>query len=334
MTRDDEKLHVHIAALHSQHEVFWVTEDRFHAACERHPALATRLTVDWSWDLDGFDESIRDADIMIGWKFETHDMARRAPNLKWIQLTGAGMEHLQPLDWLPRGVALTNNSGVHADKAAEFAGTSVLMLNNFFPHFSTQQNNRNWDKKFSTTIDDKTVLIIGLGGMGGAMARWIKQRLGLRVLGVRSTARPARYVDEVFSSDQLDRALPLADFVVVTVPLTKETENLLDRRRLMLMKPGAGIVNMGRARVVDYDVLAELLASGRLSGAILDVFDPEPLPASSMLWSTPNLTLVPHCSSDDADNYIPLTLDMFFANLDRYITGKPLKKRISAKKQY
>jgi glyoxylate/hydroxypyruvate reductase len=328
------KLKVHIAALTSQHEVFWVTEDRFHAACERHPALAAQLIVDWSWDLEGFDESIRDADIMIGWKFDTHDIARRAPNLKWIQLTGAGMEHLQPLDWLPRGAALTNNSGVHASKAAEFAGTSVLALNNFFPHFSTQQNNRHWDKKFSTTIEEKTVLIVGLGGMGGAVARWLKQRLGLRVLGVRRTARPTRYVDEVFSSDQLDTALPQADFVVVTVPLTKETESLLDRRRLMLMKPGASIVNMGRARVIDYDVLAELLTAGRLSGAILDVFDPEPLPVSSYLWGTPNLMLVPHCSSDDAEKYIPLTLDMFFDNLGRFISGKPLKKRISTKKQY
>jgi len=223
---------------------------------------------------------------------------------------------------------------VHGPKAGEFAGTAILMLNNCVPHFATQQCRGKWAKKFSTTIDNKTVLIIGLGGMGSAAARWIKQRLGLRVLGVRRSARPARYVDQVYSIGQLDDVLPQADFVIVSVPLTEETENLLDRRRLALLKPGAGLVNVARARVVDYDVLSEFLSTGRLSGAVLDVFDPEPLPASSPLWSTPNLMIVPHCSSDDSDNYIPLTLDAFFANLDRHLAGRPLKNRVSSRKQY
>ena len=330
----DRKLCVHVAALTSQPEVFRVTEARFHAACGRHPDLGRRLDPDWSWELDRFEQGIADAEILIGWRFDTENLARRAPGLKWIQLTGAGMEHLRPLDWLPRGTALTNNSGVHAPKSGEFAGAAVLALNHGLPFFAAKQRQRRWEQRFTTTIEGKTVLIIGLGAMGGAAARWIKQRLGLRVIGVRRSGRPHRHADRVVATEALDEVLPEADFVVVTAPLTAETEGLLDRRRLALMKPGAGLVNLGRARVVDYRALAELLEEGHLSGAVLDVFDPEPLPRTSPLWTTPNLLMLPHCSSDDAETYIARTLDQFFDNLGRYLAGRPLKNRISARRQY
>ena len=334
MTNARRKLRLHIAALTSQPEVFWVTEERFQAACRRHPDLARHLDADWSWELDRFDDGVRDAELMIGWRFPTKDLAEKAPHLRWIQLTGAGTEHLQPLDWLARGTHMTNNSGVHAPKAAEFAGTAILMLNSDIPHFATRQRARDWAKRFSTTIDEKTLLILGLGAMGGAAARWVKRRLGLRVIGVRRSARPHRYADLVVSTEQLDEVLPEADFVLVTLPLTPETELLLDRRRLGLMKPGGGLINLGRARVVDYEALADCLEEGRISGAVLDVFDAEPLPKSSPLWSTPNLVLIPHCSSDDAENYIPLTLDFFFRNLARYLEGRPLRNRISRQTHY
>ena len=110
----------------------------------------------------------------------------------------------------------------------------------------------------------------------------------------------------------------------VAVPLTPETRNLLDARRQALMKPGAGLVNVGRAATVDYDALVANLRSGRLSGAVLDVFDPEPLPSGSSLWSAPNLVVTPHVSADDGDSYIALTLDLVFRNLERLLEGRPL----------
>jgi len=328
------KLRVHVAALSSQPEVFWVTEERVNAARRRHPELARHVAFDWSWELDRFDAGIAKADIMIGWRFPREGLAERAPRLRWIQLTGAGSEHLRPFDWIPRGLALTNNSGVHADKAAEFVGTAVLMIGHGIPFLATRQRRRHWQKKFTTRIEGKTAVIIGLGGLGGAAARWLKQRLAMTVIGVTRHGRPHRYADEVVMTAKLDRVLPKADVVIVAAPLTAETENLLDRRRLERLKPGAGLVNMGRARIVDYDALADLLESGHLSGAVLDVFDPEPLPRSSRLWTTPSLILTPHCSSDDAENYIPMTLDMFFANLARFLDGKPLRNRIRTGRQY
>ena len=328
------RLRVHVAALTSQNEVFWVTPERFAAAVARHADVSRRIDVDFSWDLEGFAEAVADADALIGWRFPQAELARLAPRLRWIQLTGAGHEHLQPFDWLPRGVALTTNSGAHAPKAGEFAATAILMLNNDLPFLMTNQRKARWEQSFSSGIEGKTLAVIGVGAMGGAAARWAKQRLKMHVLGVRRSGRGHRYVDTMYRPGELDQVLPNADFVLVTAPLTRETEALIDRRALASMKRGAGLINMGRARVVDYVALADELRSGRLRGAVLDVFDPEPLPADSPLWSTPNLVISPHVSSDDVGNYIDRTLDVFFANVRRFLSNRPLRNRVVKARQY
>ena len=132
----------------------------------------------------------------------------------------------------------------------------------------------------------------------------------------------------------MGRVLPRADVVLVTVPLTAETRRLLGRKELDLLPPHAGLVNMARAGVVDYAALADKLARGELSGAVLDVFDPEPLPPDSPLWRTPNVILTPHVSSDDAERYIPRTLDLLFANVRRYRAGCPLRNLVDPTREY
>jgi phosphoglycerate dehydrogenase-like enzyme len=134
--------------------------------------------------------------------------------------------------------------------------------------------------------------------------------------------------------EDLDTLLPLADFVVLAAPLTKETTGLLNKRRLGLLKPGAGFINIGRAGSVDHDALAAALQSGSLSGAILDVFDPEPLPQSSPLWTTENLLVVPHVTSDDEDRYLPKTFDLVFENARRLVTKEPLLNRVDPARGY
>ena len=329
-----ETLRVHVAALSSQPDVFRVTEERVAAACGLRPALARRLRFDWSWEHDRFAEGVAAADVLIGWRFPRAELRAMAPKLRWIALTGAGVEHLRPFDWLWRGLTLTNNSGVHADKAAEFAGAAVLAMAHGLPFFAANKTERRWEKRFATRIEGGTAVVIGLGGMGGAAARWLKRRLGMTVLGVTRTGRPFRWADRVVPADGIDEVLPEADTVIAMAPLTAETAGLLDRRRLESLKPGATLVNMGRARVVDYDALCDVLESGRLAGAALDVFDPEPLPRDSRLWTAPNLILSPHCSSDDAESYIPKTLDGFFANLERFLAGRPLRNRIDPGREY
>ena len=305
-----------------------MTMERYEAAARRHEGVAAQVKASIGTDRDAFFTVMKEVDVLVGWRFPRENVDKYAPRLKWIHIWGAGVEHLLPLDWLPRNIVLTNNRGVHEPKAGEYFTMAFLMLNNRIPALVTHQQRAEWKEIFSTSIAGKTLAVIGVGHMGGAAAKRAKE-LGMHVLGVRRTRRPHRYVDEMFGVDELEKALPPADFVVVTTPLTQETSNLIGRKELELMKPQAGLINLARAQVVDYKALAEKLRGGELSGAVLDVFDPEPLPSSSPLWKTPNLIMTPHVASDDWDEYMPRTLDLVFENLRRLLAGKALKNRVS-----
>ncbi len=327
-------IRLHVENLYpALHELFSVTPKRYADARRRHPALARRLRATIGTNFEAFDKHIRTAEILICPRLPTEGLAEKAPRLRWIHCTGAGIERLLPLDWLPPGAVLTNNSGVHEEKAGEFAITAVLMLNNGVPRMVTNQRQAAWRQVFTTPIAGKTLAIVGVGKMGGAAARHAK-RLGLHVIGLRRTGRPHRYVDQMFGPEGLERVLAAADFVLVTLPLTRATRGLIGDKQLGRMKPGAGLVNFGRAGVMDYEALAAKLGRGELGGAVLDVFETEPLSPTSPLWHTPNLIISPHCSSDDVVRYTPLTLDLFFRNFERYLAGRPLLNRVSPTLEY
>jgi phosphoglycerate dehydrogenase-like enzyme len=310
-----------------------MTAERVAEAADRRPEVARRVDTVIDFDLDRFEESMATAHALVTWDLPTADLARRAPKLRWIHIIGAGVEHLRPMDWLPPGVVLTNNSGVHAEKTAESALMAVLMLNNRIPAYVTDQRHRRWAPAFATPVAGKTVVVVGVGAMGHAAAGAFK-RAGLRVLGVRRGGRPRRHVERMVAPDRLHEVLAEADFVHVAAPLTEETRHLIDAAAMDAMKPSAGLVNFGRGPVVDVAALAERLRDGRLGGAVLDVHDPEPLPADSPLWDVPNLILTPHVSSDDDVAYVPKTLDLVFDNLGRLLDGRPLRNRVRPKLGY
>lgn len=330
----DEKVKVHIKNNHASpdtfpptvegEEVFAITRARYDAAAARYPDVAERLEVFIDWDLTHFEESMRDAQVLVTWDLPTQNLEALAPKLRWIHIIGAGVEHLCPMDWLPENVTIVNNRGAHAAKGGEFALMSVLMLHNHLPAILANQQRTRWESIYSTPIAGKTVVVVGVGHIGRGAARLCKA-LGLRVLGVSRHGVPVDEVDVTYSAAELDEALTQADFVFVATPLTPETSNLLDRRRQSLIKKGAGVINVGRAGTMDYDALADNLRSGHFRGAIIDVFDPEPLPSDSPLWNTPNLLVTPHVSADDGDAYVPMTLDLVFKNMRRYLAGQPLE---------
>jgi glyoxylate/hydroxypyruvate reductase A len=246
-----------------------------------------------------------------------------APRLKLLFITNAGLDRLAPFDWLPPGVALLNNAGTHAVKAGEFAIMSVLMLANRVPEMVTHQRAGRWQKLWGAVLDGRRITVVGLGSLGGAAAMQAA-RFGMHVTGVRATARPHPHCAEVISTAELDRALPRTEFLVLACPLTETTRGLMDRRRLGLLPRGAGLVNIGRGALADQDALCDLLDEGHLSGAMLDVFTPEPIPPGHRLWTTRNLIISPHTAADDPNTYNPRSLDLFFDNLRAWRAGRPM----------
>ena len=326
------RVRLHIENDSSLGDVFEVTGERLSAAFSRFPDLAERVDCSIGYDCADFDRQIADADALVCWDIDHRNIAKRAPKLRWIHATGAGVEHFTPFDWLPDDVAFTNNRGVHGARAHEYAIMAVLMLNNRVPEMVTHQRAGRWEQTFNTGVAGKTLLVVGVGSVGGGVAEWAK-RFGMRVIGVRRTAKPHPAVDEMRGPEALLELIPRADYIIATAPATAHTRHLIGRAEIEAIRPGGGIVNYGRARVVDYEALRARLERREIS-AILDVFDPEPLPPDSPLWQTPNLIVTPHCSSDDTELYIPRTLDLFFENMRRFLAGEPLENRVDPVLEY
>ena len=326
------KYHLHLESLSKRPAHFHLREDAWAAAAKRHKALARRLTVTIGWDGDIIDEALKTADLMINSTPPRDNFAARAPRLQWLHTTGAGIDGLMPLDWLPSRVTLTNNSGQHGEKAEDSCAMSLLALHSRLPEVMGNQRNHAWTQILTHPIAGLTVLVIGFGDLGQAAGRAAK-KLGMKIIAVTRTGKATRLADQVVPVTRLDKVLPKADFVIVTTPLTSVTRGLLDKRRLGLMKPGAGLINIGRAPIVDYEALRRKLSAGELCGAVLDVFDQEPLPADSPLWDTKNLIVLPHITCDGPD-YIDGVLDRWFVNFERLVSGKRLNNIVDRKLGY
>jgi phosphoglycerate dehydrogenase-like enzyme len=302
------------------------------AALIRHEFLADRVRITIGWDGDMLDTALSTADFLIAARPPRENLLARAPRLRWIQTTGAGIDHLLPLDWLPDHIILTNNSGPHGPKCEEFCLMALLALSARLPTLVDQQRARMWSSIFTQPIAGKTCLVIGYGDIGQAAVRAAK-RLGLTALAVSRSGSGAGPADRLLPARALDGVLPAADFVVVAAPLTPQTRDLLSRARLALLRPTAGLVNVARAPLVDYDAMSDMLRDGRLGGAVIDVQDPEPLPADSALWDVPNLILTPHVSCDDP-RYVDMLLDAWAANLTRYLAGETLRNVVDRSRGY
>lgn len=225
-----------------------------------------------------------------------HHPMGRFPNLRFIQLTSAGYDRVD-MDYVQaHGIEIHNARGVYSVPMAEFAVCGVLQLYKQTRFFYENQKARKWEKhRGLLELYSKTVTILGCGSVGTECARRFAA-FGCRVLGVDLAPREDPCYERILPLDALDGLLPETDVLVLTLPLTEETRGLLDARRLGLLKPGAVPVNVARGPILDEAALAEALRSGRLSGAVLDVFESEPLPASSPLWAMDNVILTPHNS--------------------------------------
>ncbi len=249
-----------------------------------------------------------------------------APQLRWLQLVSAGLDHAVYQPSKQRGVRISTAAGTNAEPVALNALAGLLMLARDFPHWQQARQARTWapidDTRLPRDLQGQIAVIVGVGHIGTRIARAL-QALGLRTIGLRRTPRPAAFFDEVRGLPALDGLLPTCDWLVLACPLDAQTRGLVNAQRLALMPRGAGLVNIARGEIVEEAALVEALASGHLLGAYLDVFAKEPLPPESPLWTLPNLLMTPHSASASLGTR-QRGAQLFLRNLRAYLHGQPL----------
>jgi phosphoglycerate dehydrogenase-like enzyme len=280
--------------------------------------------------------AIGDAEVYFGYGMSP-PLLEAAPRLRWAQSASAGVRRLLFPAMLERDLLLTNAAGIYGPTMAETVLAGVMYFLRGLDVALARQREARWDKDpwqdpqrsdrpaMARELPECRVLVIGAGGIG----REVGQRfsaLGAHCVGVRR--RPELGVPEGFAAvtgpEGVDRELEAADVVVVAAPSTQATERVLDARRLALLPPRAIVVNVARGALLDEGALVAALSAGRLRGAVLDVFDEEPLPPDSPIWGLPNVLVTPHVSGISPALFWHRMLDLFVANWERYRRGEPL----------
>jgi glyoxylate/hydroxypyruvate reductase A len=267
------------------------------------------------------------------------DLPERAPSLKWIQATSAGIGQLvdqhRYAERMP-GTLFTTASGVHAIPLAEYALMSILMFRRRVPEMLADQRERRWEPFASTDLTARSLAVVGMGSIGREVAR-VASEFGMRTIGVKRAVTgvdpDAFHLDALYGLDELHEALRGAEHVVLSVPHTPETEGMIRADELALLAPGAILVNVARGAVVDESALVDALESGHLGGAALDVFQEEPLPADSPFWTMPNVLVCAH-SAGTSDRESERITDLFCKNLRRYLVGEPLLNVLDSARMY
>ena len=283
-------------------------------------------------------------DVMLGFRVPD-ELVQHAPGLKWFQLLSAGADHATP--WLSRNgaVTLTTSSGIHATPISEYTIASMLAYAHRLHIMIRAQLRHEWQRRgFMDTIEDvrgKTLGVIGYGSIGRETAR-LADALGMPVLALKRNPEerrdsgwcPAGLGDpegkiprKFFGPDECAAILSESDYVTVTLPLTAATRKFVGAKEIAAMRPGAYIVNIGRGEVIDEQALIEALRGGKIAGAGLDVFEHEPLEASSPLWDMENVILTPHMSGANR-GYMEKACALFAENLRRFSAGQSLMNRV------
>jgi phosphoglycerate dehydrogenase-like enzyme len=263
----------------------------------------------------------------------------RCPNLRWVHSATAGVERVLTASALERGLTITNARGVFSRPIAEYVMLMVLAVARHLPELLELQRERTWQPLEARELRDVTVGIVGLGSIGRAVAA-LASSFGCQVVATRrrmgegfgvgaaedGDALPG--VDEtrsrILPPEALPELLAVSDFVVLALPLTAETEDIIDDAALAAMKPGGWLINIARGRLVDDRALLRALRQGRIGGAVLDAFRDEPLPPDSPFYDLDNVIITPH-TSWSSGRVLDRSIDLFCENLRRFRTGEPLR---------
>jgi len=283
---------------------------------------------------------LAEAEVLFTSTVIPSDIVGRAPKLRWVQLTAAGAEGLLDSELARSGVTLTTASGIHAVPIGEYVMGAMLAFAKGLPAAMRAQAERIWRPYLAEELYGKTVGILGLGAIGGYVAKLAKAD-GMRVLAIRRSVRrraggqkaAIADVDELLSPSDLPYLLSQADYLVIAVPLTPESRGLIGERELRTMRPTARVINISRGAVIDEAALVRALKEGWIAGAALDVFQEEPLPPDSELWGMDNVILTPHISGG-TPVYMERAVALFCDNLRRYLAGEPLRNAVDLQRGY
>jgi phosphoglycerate dehydrogenase-like enzyme len=282
-------------------------------------------------------ELLGEADVLFTFNLPDHLLAR-APRLKWIQFSSAGVDQTAGLGLESSDIILTTASGIHARPMSEYVLGAMLMFAHRFPRAMRQQSDHVWKRYATGELAGKTVGIVGYGHIGQAVAR-LALAFGMEVLATQRRVSDPCDADveggtvHLLPASHLSHLLERSDFVVLAVPLVKDTRRLISEAELGAMKRTAVLVNISRGKVVDEPALVKALQEGRIAGAALDVFETEPLPADSPFWNMENVILTPH-SAGTNENYNARATAVFCDNLNRYLAGKPLINVVDKQRGY
>ncbi len=280
-----------------------------------------------AWSRAELDERIGEADVLVISGLWRNDLVDRAKRLRYIQSIGAGTDQFSREALSARGIRLASSRGVNARAVSEHAMALILALTRRIPEARDNQAKRVWrdmigdPARREDELGGKTVIVVGIGAIGGRFAQLAKA-FDMRVIALRRDPTLGKgAADAVHATSELKALLPEADFVVLTCPLTTETEKLIDAEALQRMKRSAYLVNCARGRCVDQPALQEALRQGKIAGAALDVTVEEPLPSASPLWAMENVLITPH-TAGETRRYEETVLDFLQDNLDRLWRGE------------
>jgi D-2-hydroxyacid dehydrogenase (NADP+) len=285
-------------------------------------------------DNDILEEYWPKAEIIFSGKIKADTLAK-CKNLRWIQETSAGIERYFYPEFLKRDIILTNVRGMHGQTISEHIFMMMLAHTRQLKKYIHQQQNHTWKKHEIDEVrllQNKVLLIIGLGGIGQKTAQ-IATAFGMRVEGIANTPKNLPYVKKTYVPDMLKQALPTADFIVISVPLTEKTKGMISTAEFSLMKRDAFMVNIGRGLLIDQQAMIKALKEGEIGGAGLDVFSNEPLEEDSPLWDMENVIITPHMAGHMPD-YLGEATKIFCSNLLCYLEGRELINLVDKKAGY
>ncbi len=314
------------------HVLLWTNSTAAYLDAIKAAGLAERVLVDTlpSRDTPSAEQMARTEALMAA--AAPPGLLPAMPKLRWVQAMTAGVEGWLALPDLPASLTLTCARGTHRESMPENIIGAIFYLAKPYAAAVENQKHSRWVQSVAQPLTGKTLGILGLGAIGGDVAR-IAAGLGIRVIGTRRRPEPMANVAKVLPPDRTNEVLAESDFLLLLLPATPETVDFINAERLARMKPGAWLLNFGRGHLIKDDDLIAAVKAKQIAGAMLDVFRQEPLSADHPFWTTEGIIVLPHIGGPHPQRDL-IVSRLFVDNLGRFLSGQPLKEVVDRKAGY